>query len=234
MAIILLEASHTKGMKWLRTFMVSLLISQFQLNAQYSNVADYYGSGLQNNAQLPQTLWEIGDVSSLAGYKVPSMKLLCSEQDNTPGEEVFTSDPDFWLSTSVNLVGTGLFLTRVHHPPSAKWFGYGTKVLGLPALALGISDLYQNQTDFSTYANLNYAAWALYAITVDHILDINYRDPFKPAIIVPYAVSYYIAVGSMSAGQYENGWVPWIISGAACIINVSASFYARSKGADRY
>jgi hypothetical protein len=150
-----------------------------------------------------------------------------------PLADPFLQDRDFWLATSANLVGTGLFVTRVHAPSAAKWFGYGTQALGIPALAFAIDDLVGGQPDFSTWANLTYAAWSMFSFTVDHILKLEYRNPFRNAIIIPYVVTYYAGIGSMSAGQYENGYLPWGIAGVTCIINVGASFYARSKGADR-
>ena len=212
------------SMKWFKTISFFLVISQFSVIGQITVVPDDY--------LLPANRPALLNSKTFPDFKLQDLSMQFSVPVNTPGMEPFIRDPDFWLSIAVNLAGTGLFLSRVHHPPSAEWFGIGTEALGIPALVLGISDLVADRADFITYANLGYAAWAVYAVTVDHILDINYRDPFKPAIIVPYVVSYYLAIGSMSAGQFENGWVPWIICGTACLINVGASFYARSKGAD--
>jgi len=145
----------------------------------------------------------------------------------------FYRDPDFWLATGVNIVGTGLFLTRVHAPGAAKWFGYGTQLLGIPALTLAIIDISNNSTDLATWANMGYAAWSLYSVTVDYVFQVEYRNPFKPGIIIPYVAAYYASIGSMSAAQYYKGYTPWIVAGLTCIINVGTSFYARSKGADR-
>ncbi len=145
----------------------------------------------------------------------------------------FYHDPDFWLATAVNIVGTGLFLTRVHEPGAAKWFGYGTLLLGIPALALAVSDITNGSTDFATWSNLGYATWFLFSVTVDYVLKLEYRNPFKLGIIIPYVTAYYASIGCMSAAQYYEGYTPWIVTGVTCIINVGTSFYARSKGADR-
>jgi hypothetical protein len=213
---------QTLPMIKIKSLLILLCLSQLPLTAQIQ-----LSSGL-----LPADLSGIINTSDVPDFKIPALNLPNLTMVNPDETQPFVKDPDFWLSTTVNLMGTGLFISRVHNPEAAEWFGYGTQLMGIPALALGISDLSKGQADFSTYANLGYAAWAIYAVTVDHILDVNYRDPVKPGIIVPYVVTYYLAVGSMSAGQVENGWVPWVISGVACLINVGASFYARSKGAD--
>ncbi|MCU0473716.1 MAG: hypothetical protein MUC93_10180 [Bacteroidales bacterium] len=157
---------------------------------------------------------------------------LTSSSSSTPARS-FYRDPDFWLATTVNIVGTGLFLTRVHAPEAAKWFGYGTQLLGIPALALAVVDITNRSTDFATWSNMGYAAWSIFSVTVDYVLKLEYRNPFKPGIIIPYVAVYYGAIGCMSAAQMNNGYAPWIIAGATCIINVGASFYSRSKGADR-
>lgn len=156
-------------------------------------------------------------------------------QINTNGlssQSAFTQNPDFWLSTSVNVIGTSLFIARVHHPPSAKWFGYGTQLMGIPALTLSLRDISKGNTDFATWANMGYAAWALGATLVDHVFKVEYRDPVRPEILIPYVTGYYLAIGFQAAAQYKNGLTPWAIAGTACVINVAASFYARAKGAD--
>ena len=160
---------------------------------------------------------------------------LVNAQNNINGlssSNVFIHDPDFWLSVSVNLAGTGLFITRVHHPPSAKWFGYSTQLLGIPSLTLGIIDISQGTTDFTTWANMGYAAWALGAAMLDHVFKVEYRDPVKPGILIPYVAGYYITITLQAAAQLQKGVLPWVIAGGICIINVAASFYSHFKGAD--
>jgi hypothetical protein len=60
---------------------------------------------------------------TITNSELPSLKWQYSILNNTHEMTTFIEDPGFWLSISVNLAGTGLFLSRVHHPPSAKWFG---------------------------------------------------------------------------------------------------------------
>lgn len=142
-------------------------------------------------------------------------------------EYSFLSDPDFWLATGTNLVGIGLFVTRAHAPTAARWFGYGTQLLGIPAIVLGLSDVMTGAADLSTWANFGYAAWALGAAVVDHVLAIEYRHPAKPAILIPYVATYYVAIGAQAAVLLEKDVTAWAIAGTACIANAVASLYAR-------
>jgi len=144
----------------------------------------------------------------------------------------FLRDPDLWLATGVNLMGIGLFTSRVHAPEAARWFGYGTQMLGIPALTLGLLDVMRGSADLSTFANFGYAAWALGAAVVDHVLNIEYRDPVNPAILIPYVATYYLAIGAQAAVLLDEGIGPWAIAGTACLVNVAASFYARAHEAD--
>ena len=149
-------------------------------------------------------------------------------QDATSGVEYsFLGDPDFWLATGVNLAGIGLFASRVHAPEAARWFGYGTQLLGIPSLALGLSDMMAHATDLSTWGNLGYAAWALGVFVVDHVLGVEYRNPANPAILIPYVATYYIAIGFQTAVLLDKDITPWAIAGIACVANVAASIYAR-------
>jgi hypothetical protein len=145
----------------------------------------------------------------------------------------FVRDPDFWMVTSANLVGTGYFVTRVHAPSAAPLLGAGTELAGIPALTLSVIDITRKKTDLSTWAGIGYATWALGAVTIDHLLKVEYRDPVKPAILVPYVVGYYAAIGCLSAAQHRNGYVPWAIAGGTCLLDLAASFYARAKEADQ-
>lgn len=145
----------------------------------------------------------------------------------------FVRDPDFWVATSANLVGAAYFVARVHAPSAEPVLGAGTELMGIPALTFSVSDIAHKKTDFSTWAGIGYATWALGAATIDHVLKVQYRDPAKPAILVPYVVGYYAAVGCLSAAHYRKGWLPWAIAGGTCLLDVAASFYARAKGADK-
>jgi len=145
----------------------------------------------------------------------------------------FVRDRDLWLATSANVIGTGLFITRVHAPSVAPVLGYGTQLMGAPILASSIADIAGKRTDFSTWAGIGYAAWALGAATIDHVLRVEYRDPARPEILIPYVAGYYAAIGALSAAQYRNGYVAWAVAGGTCLITVASSFYARAKGADK-
>ncbi|HTW92175.1 MAG TPA: hypothetical protein VMH22_10755 [bacterium] len=145
----------------------------------------------------------------------------------------FVSDPDFWLATSTNLVGTGYFITRVHAPAAAPYLGAGTELVGIPILASSIVDLSHKKSDFSTWAGIGYATWALGAATIDHVLKVEYRSPARPAILIPYVAGYYAAIGCLSAAQYHNGYLPWAIAGGTCLLTLASSFYARAKETER-
>jgi hypothetical protein len=151
----------------------------------------------------------------------------------TKPSSAFARDPDFWLATSTNLVGSAYFITRVHAPSAASFLGAGTELMGIPILASSIVDLSRRKSDFSTWAGFGYATWALGAATIDHVLKVEYRDPVKPAILIPYVAGYYAAIGCLSAAQCRNGYVPWAIAGGTCLVTLASSFYARAKGADQ-
>jgi len=140
--------------------------------------------------------------------------------------------PDFWIANAANLASIGLFVARVHAPNLAEPLGYLTEAIGAPALAFAISDIATNKVDATTFGLFSYAAWAAGAALVDHVLQLEYRDPRNNFILVPYVVLYYTGSGILSATQLDNGKTPWIISGIGCVLTVAASFYARARGAD--
>lgn len=154
-------------------------------------------------------------------------------QDGAPSEQAaWYTQPDFWIATGANFAGIALFVSRVHAPAAAPAFGYVTQGIGLPALAFGIADMVTGDAGPTTAGLLTYAAWAAGAALVDHVFQVEYRDPRRPGVLIPYVVGYYVGIGVLSATQLSNGYTPWIIAGATCILNVAASFYARARGAD--
>ena len=140
--------------------------------------------------------------------------------------------PGFWIATATNLAGIGLFITRVHAPAAAPAFGYATQAMGLPAAAFGVLDIVTGRVGASTIGLFAYTGWAFLSAIVDHVLQIEYREPVRPGILIPYVVTYYIGIGVLSATQLEHGTMPWIIAGSSCVLAVVASFYAKAKGAD--
>jgi hypothetical protein len=161
-----------------------------------------------------------------------SVCAVAQEAGGASAEGAWLREPSFWVATAANVAGIGLFVARVHWPVAAPIFGYVTQAIGTPALAFGIADLVYHRADATTVGLLAYAGWALGAALVDHVLQLEYRHPVRPGILIPYVVAYYAGIGVLSATQLTNGIVPWAIAGGTCILTVAASFYARWMGAD--
>jgi len=172
-----------------------------------------------------QTL--LGFLLLLAGTLLTAQPLAAS-----PAPSGWLTRPDFWVATAANVAGIGLFVARVHAPAIAPVMGAATELIGIPALIVGVVDLATRSADATTAGMFCYAAWAVGAAFVDHVLKLDYRHPAKPAVLVPYVVAYYAAIGLASATQLVNGLPPWLIAGSTCLLAVAASFYARAKGAD--
>ena len=139
---------------------------------------------------------------------------------------------DFWIATAANLIGTGLFLSRMYAPAVAGIFGITTQVIGVPALTLAIYDTVTGNVDPTTVGMFIYSLWAAGAFLVDHVFQIEYRDPVRSEILVPYVVLYYVGIGAASATQLSNGILPWAVAGVTCIAAATSSLVARVKGAD--
>ncbi len=170
--------------------------------------------------------------SAMIALAMPN--LIIALPNDTPVEitPTWLSEPDFWIAAAANTAGLALFMARVHAPNLAEPFGYLTEAIGAPALGFAIADIAMDRADAATVGLLSYAAWALGAALVDHVFQVEYREPRNQAILIPYVVGYYAGIGLLSATQLRNGKAPWIIAGAGCMLTVAASFYALSQGAD--
>ena len=129
----------------------------------------------------------------------------------------------------INLFAILFFVSKFRWPAIENLLGAVTLLLAIPAAIIGILNLMEGRWLFTWLPALLYAGWAVFDLIVDYVARIEFRNPFRPSIGIPFLLLYYFSIGGMAASLYRNIYL-WIISGATCLLNVYASFYAASHG----
>ncbi len=99
-----------------------------------------------------------------------------------------------------------------------------------PALVIAIIGAIQGFGVSFGLAPLLYAAFALFALIVDVILKIEFRNPRRLVILLPFLLLYFVPLMMMWGMMWLLGLGFWIITGATYFAMVVASFYALDKG----
>ena len=143
-------------------------------------------------------------------------------------------DTYFWwifiVANAVNLLSAAMFITRVRLPERTGLFGNLALLMGLPAAILAVLGM-ANQVGLMTWLMpLLYAGFSVFGLLVDVILKIEFRQPRRPAILVPFLLLFFISLIGMWGMLWNLGVLPWAITGLTYFAMVGASFYALGKG----
>jgi hypothetical protein len=136
----------------------------------------------------------------------------------------------FLLSNSINILSFLMFISRVNWPDRADLFENLAIFMGVPSLILAIIGALQGFGVSFSLAPLLYSAFALFALVVDVILKIEFRNPRRMVILLPYLLLYFAPLMMMWGMIWLLGSVFWAITGLTFLAMVIASFYSLNRG----
>lgn len=136
----------------------------------------------------------------------------------------------FILSLLANVLSLLMFLARVHWPGVAGLLGNLALAMGVPALVVAIVGALAGLGVMFWLMPLLYAAFCLFGLIVDVILNVEFRQPRRPAILVPFLVLFYVSLIGMWGMLWQLGFVPWALVGVVYFGMLGSSFYALGKG----
>lgn len=137
----------------------------------------------------------------------------------------------FALATSANLVSATMFWARVRRPAWARPLGVAAIALGVPALALAVAGATSGISWTRWLFPLLYTVFAAVTLLLDFILKVEFRQPRRPRILVPFLILYYFPLVAMWGMLWDLGLGYWAVNGLSYLTMVAASLYAVRKGA---
>jgi hypothetical protein len=138
--------------------------------------------------------------------------------------------PLFITVNLINVFTLLMFLSRVKWPKVEILFGTATIILAIPAAIIGALNLSGSANFFLWFPAVLYALWAMFALVVDYLLKIEFRNPAKPSILVPFLILFYFSISGMAAGFYRINLYLWLVSGATSLLNLYGAYYAGKHG----
>ncbi len=137
----------------------------------------------------------------------------------------------FALANSVNIVVALMFWARMRRPVAEDRFATASMLLGIPAALLAAAGITSNQPPMAWLVVGGWAVFALMTWIVDHVVEIEFRQPKRLGILVPFLVLFYLPLLGMAIVQLTNGVVPWAITSTTFLIAFSLSLWStRSLG----
>ena len=136
----------------------------------------------------------------------------------------------FTLSVLINTLSTLMFLGRIYWPAQTRLLGAITIALGLPAFALALGAAFGGLVfSYWIFPSL-YAIFAVFALVVDFVLDIEFRQPRRLGILLPFLLLYFASLIGMWGMLWNLGVVYWAIAGVTYFAMVISSVYVARKG----
>lgn len=137
----------------------------------------------------------------------------------------------FGLANAINVVVALMFWARLMRPAAEDRYGMVSIALGVPAAALGTAGILTDQPPLAWLVVVGWAAFALMAWLVDHVVAVEFRSPRRLGILVPFLVLFYVPLLGMAIVQLSNGVVPWAITSVTFLGAFGLSLWsARSLG----
>ncbi len=164
---------------------------------------------------------------------VPLLMLLGSAQAAEPDARTgwFPERSDIVVANTVNVLATGLFLSRVHAPRLARPLGYASLAMAVPTTALAIDNFRMDRSLALSLPLLTYTAFVAMDVTLE-ALDVEVGTyPLDWRIAGPYLGLYFGSTGGMWGNTWRHGPGVFGVTGLTWTLNVGSSFYARGRGA---
>ncbi|NIS83077.1 MAG: hypothetical protein GTO14_23400 [Anaerolineales bacterium] len=136
----------------------------------------------------------------------------------------------FIVSVLINLASTLMFLSRVHRPEYTNPLAIFAIILGLPALVLMMLGVTNDFGIAYWIMPLLYVVFSVFALSVDFIWKIEFRQPRRLEILIPFLLLYFVSLIGMWGMLWNLGLVYWVISGVTYFSMVASAIYALRKG----
>lgn len=136
----------------------------------------------------------------------------------------------FFIINIANIDITIIFLARVKKPGLERGLGIIYIALSIPTLILIILNIvFLREWWFWVFPSI-FFIFVIFEIIVDYVKKIEFRNPRKKKILVPYLLLYYISIILMWGLTWTLGILFGAITGITYFLQLGCSIYAGKKG----
>jgi hypothetical protein len=129
-----------------------------------------------------------------------------------------------------NLAVFALFVSRVKKPESSKKIGVFSLLLGIPTLIIAIFNMILFREWWYWLFPMLLLGFMIFSLIVDYIKKIEFRNPRKLSILIPFLIIFYISIILMWGLTWALGTIYGIITGITYFLQLFGAYYAGKHG----
>jgi len=137
---------------------------------------------------------------------------------------------EFVITNMFNLSVFALFLSRVKKPEVSKKIGIFSLLLGIPTLTIAIINLILQREWWYWFFPLLLVGFILFCLIVDYIKKIEFRNPRKKSILIPFLLLFYVSIILMWGLTWPLGVIYGGITGITYFLQLFGAYYAGKHG----
>ncbi|MFX1359727.1 MAG: hypothetical protein ACFE8T_05245 [Promethearchaeota archaeon] len=137
---------------------------------------------------------------------------------------------EFIIINIFNLSVFALFLSRVKRPGISKNIGIFSLSFGIPTLTIAIINLILQRHWWYWFFPLLLVGFILFSLIVDYIKNIEFRNPRKKSILIPFLILFYVSIILMWGLTWALGVIYGGITAITYFLQLFGAFYAGKHG----
>lgn len=138
---------------------------------------------------------------------------------------------EFIIINIFNITVFMLFISRVKKPEISRKIGLFNLALGIPIFILAIFNLILFREWWYWLFPFLLIGFILFTLIVDYIIKIEFRNPRKLSILIPFLLLFYISIILMWGLTWILGLIYGAITGITYFLQLFGAYYAGKHGA---
>ena len=137
---------------------------------------------------------------------------------------------EFIIINIFNLTVFLLFVSRVKKPKLSRGIGLFNIALGIPVFIIALFNFILLRDWWYWVYPFLLIAFILFSLIVDYIKKIEFRNPRKLSILIPFLLLFYISIILMWGLTWILGAIYGIITGITYFLQLFGAYYAGKHG----
>lgn len=137
---------------------------------------------------------------------------------------------EFIIINIFNLAVFALFLSRVKKPEISKKIGVFSLLVGIPTLIIAIFNIILLREWWYWLFPMLLVGFMVFCLIVDYVKKIEFRNPRKLSILIPFLVIFYISIILMWGLTWILGTIYGVITGITYFLQLFGAYYAGKHG----
>lgn len=144
--------------------------------------------------------------------------------------ELILDFTEFIIINLFNITIFALFFSRVKSPKFSRKIGLFNLSLGIPIFIIGILNLILLREWWYWGFPFLLTIFVLFTLVIDYILKIQFRNPRKLSILIPFLLLFYVSIVLMWGLTWILGAIYGIITMITYFLQLFGAYYAGKHG----